>query len=61
VGPTAHLDGMEKGKILSLVGNRTPAVQPVARRYTDSTILDNSVALVRKQTIPTERPPLSAK
>jgi hypothetical protein len=31
VGPRAGLDAVEKRKIPYLVGNRTPAVQPVAR------------------------------
>jgi hypothetical protein len=33
VGPTADLDAVEKRKIFDLSRNRTPAVQPVARRY----------------------------
>jgi hypothetical protein len=38
VGPTAGLDAMEKEKYLTPAGNRTTAVQPVARRYIDSAI-----------------------
>jgi hypothetical protein len=34
-GHRAGLDAAEKGNCLSPVGNRTPAVQLVARRYTD--------------------------
>jgi hypothetical protein len=34
-GPKADLEVMEKRKILPLLGNRTPAAQPVARCYTD--------------------------
>jgi hypothetical protein len=33
-GPRAGLEAVEKRK-LSLAGNRTPVVQPIARRYTD--------------------------
>jgi RNA:NAD 2'-phosphotransferase (TPT1/KptA family) len=41
VRPTAGLDAMEKRKSLAPTRNRTPAVQPVARRYTDGYILLN--------------------
>lgn len=35
MGTRAGLEGMEKEKYLAPVENRTPAVQPVVRRYTD--------------------------
>jgi hypothetical protein len=35
MGLRAGLDAVEKKKILSLAGNNTPAVQPVAHRYTN--------------------------
>jgi hypothetical protein len=35
VGPRAVLEFREKRKFLAPVGNITPPVQPVARRYTD--------------------------
>jgi hypothetical protein len=38
VGLTAGLDAMEKRRNVSPAGNRTPAAQPLARRYTDCTI-----------------------
>jgi hypothetical protein len=37
VGPRAGLDAVEKRKNPAPVGNQTPAVQPVAHRYTDCT------------------------
>jgi hypothetical protein len=35
VSPRVRLNAVEKRKSLAPAGNRTPAVQPVARRYTD--------------------------
>jgi hypothetical protein len=35
VGPRDGLDAVEKRKILIFAGNRTPAVQLLAHRYTD--------------------------
>jgi hypothetical protein len=36
VGPKASLDTTEKKKSLAPAGNRSPAVQPMAHRYTNS-------------------------
>jgi hypothetical protein len=35
VGPRAVLDTVGREKSLAPVGKRTPAIQPVSRRYTD--------------------------
>jgi hypothetical protein len=71
VGFRGGLDDVEKRKLLTLQGLELGPLGRPARshslyrlRYPGPYCLNikkNSVALVRKRTIPTERPPLSAK
>jgi hypothetical protein len=48
VGPRAYLDAVKKRKSLSPAANRTPAVQPVARRCTDWVVWPAQVFGIRK-------------
>jgi hypothetical protein len=42
-------------KSLALVGNRTPTVQPVARRYTDWTIKIQKYAMAASHSLPSPK------
>jgi hypothetical protein len=43
VGPRAGLEAMDKRKSLTSARNRIPAVQPIARRYTDRAIQSKEI------------------